>query len=142
MNPLEPNDPLWNLLGKAREIKVRGNFTQDVVRAARNEPQERGFIARCRAWLSESVLSTPWLRPITAAALLAGAAAAFWPTGPAENTLALTAPAAPVATDLQMGKLAEALPTLPLDTIAEMDALLAMDDSSAMSDNELAFLLY
>ena len=34
------------------------------------------------------------------------------------------------------------MPTMSLETVNEMNALLALDDASAMTDNELAFLLY
>jgi hypothetical protein len=41
-----------------------------------------------------------------------------------------------------MIQLADAMPTMPLETINEIDALLAMDDAAVLTDTELAFLLY
>ena len=50
MDPIPPNDPLWKLLGQSRRVEVRPNFTQNVLRAARQTPQERGWFARLRTW--------------------------------------------------------------------------------------------
>ncbi len=142
MNPLEPNDPLWKLLGKAREVEIRGNFAQDVVRAARHEPQERGLWAWLRAPFAGGS-SPAWLRP----SLLAGAAALVvcglvLRTPSATETSVTVAPAPDLSDDVAMIQLAEAMPTTPLDSVNEMDALLALDDASAMTDRELVSLFY
>lgn len=152
MNPLEPNDPLWNLLGKTRDVEVRGNFVQNVVRAARQERQEHGFWPRLKAWFSEGSQSV-WLRPVAVAAAvtMAGLVAwkgAFSPHSEALSPSVVTAPAVPAleseaaSDEAAMIQLAEAMPTMSLETVNEMNALLALEDASAMTDNELAFLLY
>lgn len=146
MNPLEPNDPLWKLLGKARKVEVRDNFVQDVVRAARHEPQERGLWARVKAWASDSSQAT-WLRPALVTAAVVIAAVALWDRsdsaeGVSAPSVVQTAPATPVSEDADMLRLAESLPTLPLESVNQMDALLALDDTSALTDTEIAFLLY
>ncbi|MGV3660163.1 MAG: hypothetical protein ACO1TE_08255, partial [Prosthecobacter sp.] len=57
MEPFDPQDPLTKLLAQARRIEARSNFTQNVLRAARQTPQDRGWFAALRAWWSEN--STP-----------------------------------------------------------------------------------
>lgn len=146
MNPLEPNDPLWKLLGKARKVEVRGNFVQDVVRAARNEQQLRGVWQRLRAWVSEAGPSV-WLRPALVTAAVVMTAVVLWdrpgPTGDmAASVAAQQTPSAVPTEDADMLRLAESLPTLPLETVNQMDALLALDDTTALTDTEIAFLLY
>ena len=49
MEPLSPQDPIKHLLAQAREVEVRPNFTQNVLRAARQTPQDRGWLAGLRA---------------------------------------------------------------------------------------------
>ncbi len=143
MNPLEPNDPLWKLLGHARKIEVRGNFVQDVVRAARSEVQERGLWQRCKALLSGTG-SAAWLRPALGAAAVAVAALALWEPAvtPVDKTVVVQAQAPTAVEDADMLQLAESLPTLPLETVNQMDALLALDDTQSLTDKEIAFLLY
>jgi len=147
MNPLEPNDPLWNLLGKARKVEVRGNFVQNVVRAARQEPQTRSLWQRMAEWMERSRAAV-WLRPALVAAAVAVAGLAWWNPAPqavveSEGPQAPAVAASPVSEeDMEMFKLAESLPTMPLDSVNQMDVLLAMDSTSALTDTEIAFLLY
>jgi hypothetical protein len=147
MNPLEPNDPLWQLLGKTREVKVRGNFVQNVVREARNTPQDRGFFVAFKAWLKgESSGLVAWLRPglaLGALALLGWMSVSQDATGPTEVAVQVET-SVPVmsAEEKAMIELADAMPTMPLETVNEMDVLLAMDDAAVLTDTELAFLLY
>ena len=147
MNPLEPNDPLWQLLGKTREVKVRGNFVQNVVREARNTPQDRGLFVAVKDWVrGESRGAVAWLRPglaLGALVLLGWMSLNLGSTGPSEVAVQAEV-ATPVmsAEEEAMIQLADALPTMPLETVNEMDALLAMDDAAVLTDTELAFLLY
>jgi hypothetical protein len=144
MNPLEPNDSLWKLLGRARQVKVRGSFTQDVVRAARNTPQDHGFWAAVSAWFGSS---TVLLRTAAVAAAVAVVSLAGWRSfdQPAAQVVAQQVAPVPEISSLdaaEMIQLVEAMPTLPLETAAEMNALLALHDASAMTDKELVSLLY
>ena len=41
---------MTQLLAQARRIEARSNFTQNVVRAARQTPQDRGWLASLKAW--------------------------------------------------------------------------------------------
>jgi hypothetical protein len=132
MNPLEPNDPLWNLLGKAREVEVRGNFVPNVLRAVRQEKQSG---SRWSEWLS-----AVWFKPLLAAtAALAISAIVFWPSADEQAPVVI---AQSTVEDAELIQLAQAMPLLPIETVNEMNALLALDDASAMTDTELAFLLY
>jgi len=74
--PASPDDPLWKLLGEARKVEVRGNFTANVLRAARNTPQDKGCLASLLARCMESSVS--WLRPAMALALVALITGVVW----------------------------------------------------------------
>ena len=50
MEPFTPDDPLWKLMGNARPVVPRPNFTQNVLRAARLEPQVTGWRRRLWCW--------------------------------------------------------------------------------------------
>ncbi|HSJ02856.1 MAG TPA: hypothetical protein VK956_10405, partial [Verrucomicrobium sp.] len=52
MEPLSPNDPVFKLLGKAKPVDPRPNFTQNVLRAIRQEPQRESVWERLRYWLA------------------------------------------------------------------------------------------
>lgn len=147
MNPLEPDDPLWNLLGKARKVEVRGNFVQNVVRAARQEPQTLGLWQRVAQWMQRSS-EAAFLRPALVAAAVAVAGLGVWhssaPEVAQDETPQVPAVAASTVSDedLELLNLAESLPTMPLESVNQMDLLLAMDSTSALTDTEIAFLLY
>ncbi len=140
MDPLTPNDPLWKLLGQSRRVEVRPNFTQNVLRAARQTPQERGWFARLRAW------TTAPERPGLAWAVAAAVALAAG--------LVLMQPAAsgPEVTQQQPAE----VPALLLETdfplvdgydtqwqnLEQMGDLLAVQDSALLTDREIHLLLY
>jgi hypothetical protein len=143
MEPLTPNDPLWNLLGKARHAEPRPDFVQNVVRAARQTPQDLGWLAGIRAW---------WHQRDSAAAGLAWAAAAVITllgislvgTPSAETT---AAPQAAVRSAVQE-------PVLNVDdflvpefetewkNLETMGDLLVVHDTSQFTDREIQLLLY
>jgi hypothetical protein len=139
MEPLTPNDPIWKLLGRTRPVETRGNFTQNVMRAVRGLPQEKGWVFALRDWLVE------WQRPalvgVAACAVLLVIGLMHQPT----TTSALTS--SPVAT-VQLLQLDEDMALiandadLPLEGLDHMDALVAMENTSALTDKEIAFLLY
>jgi hypothetical protein len=146
MNPLEPNDPLWDLLGKTRKVEVRGNFLQNVVRAARQEPQQLSVWTRLMAWAAET-RSAGWVRPAMVAAAVVMAGVALWSPASRPDVDLVQADGSavgmtPLEEDLELLKLAESLPTMPLESVNQMDVLLAMDNTAALTDTELAFLLY
>ncbi len=149
MNPLEPNDPLWKLLGQSREVGARPHFARNVVRAARHTPQQRGWLARLRAWWEESdglLTAARGLTAVAAVVVLAGlvsvsllrqdtsvpvpAQAAVTPPAPAVPEL--TVVEAPLVRDVET----------QMESLDYLDALLAVEDTSGLSDKEIAYLLY
>lgn len=145
MNPLEPNDPLWKLLGKARPVEPRGNFTPNVLRAVRNLPQDRGWLAKGREALREWWAT--WHRPalVTAATAVAiiVSVAVIQPESPVTPVIADTPSVAPTPAlaDDDMALIADDF-ELPLTGLDHLDALVAMDDTTALTDTEIAYLLY
>jgi hypothetical protein len=138
MDPLPPNDPLWRLLGQSRRVEVRPDFTRNVLRAARQTPQEQGWFVRLRGWLSVS--SGPKLAWATAAAALAAG-------------LMLMSSGAP---DPELARQSVEVPDLLLETdfpmvdgydtqwqnLEQMGDLLAVQDSALLTDREIHLLLY
>lgn len=145
MEPFSPEDPLTKLLAQARRIEARSNFTQNVVRAARQTSQDRGWLASLRSWwedLTYAPAAGRW-------ALAAGAAAAIaltfavLHTQPAATTMPQIVeqqppPAANVAEEIPLLPTAET----PWETAYQTEALLAVDDTSQFTDSEIGFLLY
>ena len=141
MDPLTPNDPLWKLLGKARPVQVRGNFTANVLREARNTPQEQGWGYRLASLLKGE--SLPWLRPALAVALVALLGVVWLPPSADTTTTAtvtVVEAVAPLA-DADMALIANDV-DLALEGMNHLDTLVAMEDTSALTDTEIAFLLY
>ena len=140
MDPLTPNDPLWKLLGKARPVQVRGNFLANVLREARNTPQEKGWGYRLVSILKGEAL--PWQRPGRAVALVALLALVWLPQSSKTSIVAVakTETVAPLA-DADMDLIANDV-DLALEGMNHLDTLIAMEDTSALTDTEIAFLLY
>ncbi|MBL9147022.1 MAG: hypothetical protein JNM99_25285 [Verrucomicrobiaceae bacterium] len=146
MEPLPPNDPLWKLLGKARPVEPRSNFLPNVLREARNTPQQTSWWSSVRedfsAWLTS--LQRPALMSVAAFVIVALVVTLLErpvaETSDAATPVAKTAAIQPLA-DEEMALIADdfSLPTAGLD---HMEALVAMEDTSSLTDNEIAFLLY
>lgn len=150
MDPLTPNDPLWKVLGQTKPVEPRPNFTQNMVRLARQTPQERGWMARLKGWWQER--ETAGLVWAATAAVVLGAA--FWVYPSAETSPSVVAVATPVP--------AEAGATAPATDLAEADMdfplipefetewknleqvgdLLAVHDTALLTDSEINILLY
>ncbi|MBL9129742.1 MAG: hypothetical protein JNG86_00985 [Verrucomicrobiaceae bacterium] len=139
MEPFSPQDPIQKLLAQAREVEVRSNFTQNVVRAARQTPQERGWLAGLRAWWQESSLAGSLT---LAGGAVAAMALAFVVMQPAEQpgTLAVTPPAEDLSVVSDMPLLPET--EAPWDSSLQTESLLAVEDTSLLTDSEISFLLY
>ncbi|MEQ1752406.1 MAG: hypothetical protein ABL974_23495 [Prosthecobacter sp.] len=141
MEPLTPNDPLWNVLGKAKLVKPRANFVQNVMRAARQTPQERGWLAQFKGWWQERESPSAGL---TWAALATVVMLAVSLTLMTRNEAPQTA-AVPV---IEETLLIEA--DFPLVSEFEtewkkletMGDLLAVQDTSELTDREIHLLLY
>lgn len=171
MDPLSPNDPLHKLLGKAKPVDPRPNFTQNVLRAIRQVPQKEGVWERVQAlW---SGMSTPRLALGGAvAALVAGTlmVAALQQPAPQAPVVAVVAeqdpapvvqsqpapqaqPAAqpPVynvstamifAATAGVTPASQPAPVAEVDDMDPMEVLLVQQDTSALTDSELALLVY
>ena len=120
-------------------MQVRPNFTQNVVRLARQTPQERGWLVSLKAWWQDNTA-------LGGLSLAGGAVAAcvfafflMQPGQPAGIVEIAARPVAPVILD-------EA--PLPAETETawesslHTEALLAVEDSSQLTDSEISFLLY
>jgi hypothetical protein len=166
MEPLSPNDPLHTLLGRARPVEPRPNFTQNVMRAIRQMPQSFGFWERVQAWWRG--LTTPHMALAGVAAALIVGGLVVIATQPHDSQSPVVAQQiqAPVAqAQLQqqqpvqvqspiyhvsaamiLAATAEVAPTAaPEAESADKDPmglLLVQEDSSALTDSELALLVY
>ena len=160
MEPLSPNDPLFNLLGKARPVEPRSNFSQDVMRAIRQAPQSLGLGERVLAWFRD--LTVPRLAMAGAAVIAFGmvaVAALQKPVDEAPPAVAqqkqtpapVVQPAAAqpaiyhVSATMILAATAETPPAQPVSAMEEMDPmglLLVRQDTSALTDSELALLVY
>jgi hypothetical protein len=145
MDNFTPNDPLWKLLGHAKPVEPRGNFLQNVVRAARQTPQERHLWARVLGWWSDHETAawrrTAWLGATATIALTL--AYVGWPSAPPSGQATVAAsPATSIEFNAKaMEFVAEDL-AAPLASLDHMDELLASEDTSSLSDSDIAFLLY
>jgi hypothetical protein len=136
MEPFSPQDPLTKLLAQARKIEARSNFIQNVVRAARQTPQDRGWLAALRSWWEDVSFAAP------------AAKWAFATVGVVAMALALVIFQTQPAVQTQFVQ--QSVPELPLLPAAETpweatydtQALLAVDDTSQLTDSEIGFLLY
>ncbi len=150
MDPLTPDDPLWKVLGQARPVEPRPNFTQNMVRLARQTPQERGWLAHLKGWWMEHDSARAGLTWAAAAAVVITAATlVYQPVEISQPQVALNAPV-PVAT---VPTTAEATPAdldFPLDptfesewkNLEQVGDLVAVHDTSLLTDSEINILLY
>jgi hypothetical protein len=141
MEPLSPNDPLWNLLGKTKSVEPRPNFVQNVVRAARQTPQEMGWLASLKGWWRDRELGhTPLAWTAAAVIALAGISLTLVP----QMDVAQVA-AQPVSTqDLVLSEADFLVPEFETEwkNLETMGNLLAVQDTSQLTDREIHMLLY
>ncbi|HEY1080789.1 MAG TPA: hypothetical protein VGE29_00920 [Prosthecobacter sp.] len=146
MEPLSPNDPLWDVLGKAKPVKPRPNFAQNVVRQARQTPQERGWLAQLKGWWLESgTAKSGFTWAATAAAIALAATTALVSPGPQEGSPSLAAVSAASVSSPETGD-AE-FPLVPefeteWKNLEQVGDLLAVNDTSLLTDSEINLLLY
>lgn len=150
MEPLSHNDPLHTLLGKARPVEPRPNFTQNVMRAIRQTPQSLGVWTRVQEWLGS--LAMPRLALACAAAIVVVLAlialqkpASETPVVVQQKTQPATPPHLPAVVDEMLFSATESVPETPAADYLERDPmglLLVHEDTSALTDSEIALLLY
>jgi hypothetical protein len=142
MNEIPTPDPLRKLLSSLPEVTVRGNFTANVLREARQTPQERGWLAAMKAWWAESMVAKPLSLAGAAAAAIAITFVLLTPrTEVPSEALAST----PVSNEAPA--MLDDMPMLPETESAweaslHAETLLAMQDASQFSDSDISFLLY
>jgi len=147
MEPFSREDPLYKILGKARMVEPRSNFTQNVLRAIRQEPLTESAWSKVKGW----VTVRPLYRAATAAVLLTGLILSIWQI----NTKTDAVPAfahigTPSTTNTTISPLfTEEGTTITDNAVASelgnmdrLSTLLAQEDTSAFSDGEIALLLY
>lgn len=150
MEPLSPQDPLHNLLGKARPVEPRPNFTQNVLRAVRQLPQKQSVWERMSAWFED--------RNIPQAALAGGVAVLIvmavlalnlQHSGSQQSVIANAKPApTPPVRQSALTKAIAQEHAEEIDFAQELDGMnqltmaLAQQDTSTLSDADLALLLY
>ncbi|WP_038158966.1 hypothetical protein [Verrucomicrobium sp. BvORR106] len=158
MEPLSPNDPVFKLLGKTKSVEPRPNFTQNVLRAVRQTPQRETWWERCQSWLANGFgARSTW----AGSGLAVTAALAIWlgvrapevetphnsPAAVATHSTKASSPdwatSSPTLEEENFTAVEE--PTSVASQLASMDQmslLLAQQDTSALTDNEIALLLY
>lgn len=141
MEPLEPNDPLWKVLGKARPVEPRPNFTQNVLRAARQTPQIRGWWAVVSGWFSDHSTSLPRMA-LTAAAVVVVAAFVTFQFRSEQSLSSVASVPTSVAPDATVAEPPILAVETQLESIEQVGALLALEDTSTLTDREINFLLY
>lgn len=145
MEPLSPNDPLWDVLGKAKPVKPRPNFAQNVVRQARQTPQERGLLAQLKGWWLESgTAKSGFAWAAVAAAVALAATTALVSPGPQESYSSLAA-VSPASVSSQAAD--TEFPLVPefeteWKNLEQVGDLLAVNDTSLLTDSEINLLLY
>jgi hypothetical protein len=140
-------------------VEPRANFTQNVMRAIRQAPQSVGFWERVREWIGG--LGMPRLAMAGAAALVAvilGIVALQKPVTETTTTVVQQNPTPAVPVSLAqpaiyhvsaamiLAATAETAPApapaVDVDDMDPMGLLLVQEDSSALTDSELALLVY
>lgn len=145
MEPLTPNDPLWKVLGQTKKVEVRPNFTQNMVRLARQTPQDRGWLAQIKGWWQEQPVARIGLGLATAAAIaLTTATLIFQPEATAPVQVAASPPLP--TTELTMTTEVD-FPLIPefsteWQNLEQVGDLLAVHDTSLLTDSEINLLLY
>lgn len=156
MEPLSPRDPLYTLLGRVRPVEPRPHFTQDVMRAVRQTPQRQTLWERMGKFF-ELFTSHPVACATAGAAVVALLGIISWPESVTPSTVTAANPAVsqahlPAVVDEMLFSVTENTETSGAETAgnlsshySEMDPmglLLVQEDTSALTDSEIALLVY
>lgn len=143
MEPLTPNDPLWNVLGQTKPVKPRADFVANVVREARQTPQDRGWLASLKAWWHERESGQGTLAwGLAAAVVVAG----VWAISSPDQSLPAITHQAPAVVmeehvlseeELFLSSFERELKKLQLES-----ELVAVEDTSELTASEIRMLLY
>ncbi len=143
MEPLTPNDPLWNVLGQAKPVKPRPNFVQNVIREARQTPQEHGWLAGLKGWWLERESGGSSLAWAAAVVLLAAGVTALWQSesgGPSvspQASVSVTPDHVLSEEELFLSGFERELKKLHAES-----ELVAVQDTSELTATEIRMLLY
>lgn len=147
MEPFSHEDPIYKILGKAKMVKLRPNFTQNVLRAIRQEPLAESTWSKVKDWFT--------IRPLyigaTAAVLLTGLVLSIWhidtkteviPAFAHVETPSTTSTIVPPLFTEKGTTITDNAVASELGNMDRLSTLLAQEDTSAFSDGEIALLLY
>lgn len=143
MEPLTPNDPLWKLLGQSKQVQPRPNFVQNVLREARQTPQERGWLARVSGWWQPREGLPGGLAWAAVAMVAVSLVATFQMSEPSQTTaeMAAISPATEAVVTETDFPLTPEFET-EWKSLEQMGDLLAVQDTSQFTDTEINLLLY
>jgi hypothetical protein len=145
MEPLPPNDPVWDLLRKAKHVEPRANFVRNVVREARQTPQEHGLLAKIRGWWQDNTAISPGLTWAAATAVVMLAASfALVTQQDASTTVASQSPVT-ISEEVLLTEID--FPIVPefvseLNQMEQMGDLVAVQDTTQLTSREIHLLLY
>lgn len=143
MEPLTPNDPLWNVLGQAKPVKLRANFVANVVREARQTPQDRGWLSRLKTLLYEREAGQGAMAWAMAAVVVIAGVWAF--SSPEQSVSVITHQAPTAVTEehvLSEEELFLSSFELELKKLELESDLVAAEDTSELTASEIRMLLY
>lgn len=145
MEPFTPNDPLWDLLGKAKPVKPRANFVQNIVREARQTPQEHGLWTKLQGWWQDSVSPSPALSWAVTAAICAMVTSITLISQQDSYSTVAAQPSTAISEEALLTEIA--FPIVPefeseWKNLEQTGALLAVQDTSQLTANEIHLLLY
>ena len=129
---------MTQLLAQARRIEARSNFTQNVVRAARQTPQDRGWLASIKAWWEDVTYAPAAGKWALAAGVTAAIALSFAVLQMPQETAPEFAEQPVILPEVPLLPAAET----PWETAYQTEALLAVEDTTQFTDSEIGFLLY
>lgn len=139
MEPFSPQDPVSKLLGQARPVEPRPNFTQNVLRAVRQSPQRMSLRERLAEWCAS--FSRPALAGVCSVAVAVLLAFQTVRQGtPVSDSPRLEVASFITATEDALST--DAYLATTLDDMNQLSTLLAQNDAQAMTDTEVAMLVY
>ncbi len=147
MEPLSHDDPVYKLLGKARSVEPRPNFTQNVLRAIRQEPPATSIWLKIKTWLALH----PHYIGATAALLITGLALSTWQTNSQsefrsafvrKQTVPSHTTAVPPLISEEKVSITDTTVASELGNMDQLSTLLTQEDTRSFSDGEIALLLY
>lgn len=148
MEPFTEKDPVYQLLGKAKKVEPRAQFTQDVMRAIRQEEHKTSYFRRFTASLASLWSRSPILTGSLATSTLALLIGALALTSPKDSPSSSIPHVAHTTAPALQAPSQEAFPLSSenaeseWEKIEELDHLLAIQSTTSLTDSQIALLLY